>query len=138
MAAALFTKGKENILDGGVDLLTENLVCWLIDHGTDTPVPATDEFLSDLGASGAAAQATSANLSSKTVTGGVFDCADATFTGTSGNNCESFVLGQNSGVAGTSELILFDDVASGLPVTLGGDITIQFDSGANKVFNWSG
>lgn len=135
MAASLFVNGKENILDGTVDLLTENLAAYLVDHGVDTPVPATDDTLADITG---AFEETSPNLSSKTVTGGVFDCADAVFTGTTGNPCESFVIAQNSGVESTSELILFDDAASGLPVTLGGDITIQFDSGANKVFNWSG
>lgn len=134
--AQLFVNGKENILDGTVDLLTENLACILLDHTDDTPVPATDDTLTDILA--AAREETSPNLSGKTVAAGVFDATDVTFTATSGDACDSFILVQNSGVDSTSELILYDNTASGLPVTLGGDITIQWDSGANKIFNWSG
>ena len=42
---------------------------------------------------------------------------------------------QDSGVEATSRLIANIDAATGLPVTPNGtDITVQWDSGANRIF----
>lgn len=133
MADALFDKGREGFLDGSIDWDTDTIKAVLVDHGTDTPVPATDTFLSDITAG--ARIATSGALASKTVTAGVADAADITFTAVSGASVESIVLYKDTGVAGTSRLIAYIDSATGLPVTPnGGDITVQWDNGANKIF----
>ena len=136
MAATLYTNGKKNMLNGTVILTTDTIKVVLSDHTDDTPVPATDEFLSDISTAGAIEE-TSPALTSKDVTAGVFDAADVTFTATAGDACDSFTILEDTGSAATSALILFDDAASGLPVTLGGDVTITWDAGANKIFNWS-
>jgi hypothetical protein len=59
-----------------------------------------------------------------------------TFTAVTGDPCEAIVIWQDTGVESTSRLIAYIDTASsGLPVTPnGGDITIAWDSGANKIF----
>jgi hypothetical protein len=133
MADALFDKGREGFLDGSIDWDTDNIKAVLVDHGTDTPVPATDTFLSDITAG--ARIATSANLGSKTVTAGVADAADITFSAVSGASVESIVIYKDTGSAATSRLIAYIDSATGLPVTPnGGDITVQWDNGANKIF----
>lgn len=133
MADALFAKGREGFLDGSIDWDTDTIKAVLVDHGTDTPVPATDQFLSDISAG--ARIATSAALSSKTVTDGVADAADITFSAVSGASVESIVLYKDTGSAATSRLIAYIDSATGLPVTPnGGDITVQWDNGANKIF----
>lgn len=133
MANALFDKGREGFLDGSIDWDTDNIKVVLVDHGVDTPVPATDTFLSDITAG--ARIATSGNLASKTVTGGVADAADVTITAVSGATVESIVIYKDTGSAATSRLIAFIDTATGLPVTPnGGDITIAWDNGANKIF----
>jgi hypothetical protein len=142
MTNALFTSFKALLLNPGtlgttsgdaVDLIDDNLKCVLVDHGVDTPVPATDDFLDDIGAG--ARIATSGNLASKSVTAGVFDAADVTFTAVTGATVESVVIYKDTGTAGTSSLIAFYDTGTGLPVTPnGGDITVVWSSGASKIF----
>lgn len=64
---------------------------------------------------------------------GVLDASDVTFTGTSGDTCEGIMVFKDSGVTTTSPLLFWWEVASGLPVVLGGDVTIAWDSGSNKI-----
>lgn len=133
MANALFDKGREGFLDGSIDWDTNNIKLSCIDHADDTPAPATDTNWSDILA--AARVATSANLASKTVTAGVADAADVTLTAVTGDPFESIVFFADTGTESTSRLIAFVDTATGLPCTPnGGDITVQFDNGANKIF----
>lgn len=135
MANALYAKAKESFIsqNPSIDMDTDDIKVVGVDHGTDTPVPATDQFLSDIAAG--ARIFTSGNLASKTVTGGVFDAADITITAVSGNSVESVNLYKDTTVAGTSPLIAYIDTGTGLPFTPnGGDVTIQWDSGASKIF----
>lgn len=135
MANALFAKAKESFISANpvIDLDTDDIKVVGVDHGTDTPVPATDQFLADITAG--ARIFTSGNLASKTVAGGVFDAADITITAVSGASVEDVTIYKDSGVAATSPLIAFLDTGTGLPFTPnGGDVTIQWDSGASKIF----
>lgn len=133
MANALFTFAKQEFLDGNIDLAANDIKLVCVDHADDTPVPATDEDLADIAAG--ARVATSGNFASKTLTGGVFDAADVTLTAVTGDPFESIVIYKDSGVAATSTLIVFIDTATGLPLTPnGGDVVVQWDSGASKIF----
>jgi len=63
------------------------------------------------------------------------DAADVTYTAVTGDPSEAVVVYKDTGVEGTSQLIAYIDTATGLPVTPnGGDITIQWDNGINKIF----
>lgn len=64
---------------------------------------------------------------------GIVDASDVTFTGTAGDPCEGILVYQDEGSAAADRLLFWWDSASGLPVTLGGDVTIQWDNGANKI-----
>jgi hypothetical protein len=65
----------------------------------------------------------------------VADAADNTVSTVTGDPFESINLYKDSGVEGTSRLIAYIDTATGLPCTPnGGDITVQWDSGANRIF----
>jgi hypothetical protein len=134
VANALFDKGREAFLGGDLDWDANTIKVVLVDHAVDTPVPSSDQFLSDI-ASGARI-ATSAALSSKTKTSGVADAADVVLVAVPGpTTIESIVIYQDTGTAGTSRLIVFIDTANGLPVTSnGGDITITWDNTANRIF----
>lgn len=133
MANALFDKGREGFLDGDIDWAANTIKAVLVDHGVDTPAPATDQFLSDIAAG--ARVATSPAFAGKTSTSGVADANDVTFTAVTGASCESLVIYQDTGVETTSRLIAFIDTATGLPVTPnGGDIVVAWDNGANKIF----
>lgn len=133
MANALFDFGRESFLAGDLDWDGFNIKLVFVDHGVDTPVPATDQDLADIGAG--ARIATSGNFGTKTVTAGVADAADVTVSTVSGNEFESVVIYYDSTVEATSTLIAYIDTATGLPLTPnGGDITVQWDDGANKIF----
>ncbi len=94
-----------------------------------------DDNLDDIPA--AARVATSAALTSKTVTNGVLDAADSVFAAASGDPSEAMVLFKDTGTASTSRLFLFQGSASGLPITPNGqDINIVHDNGANKIIKF--
>lgn len=133
MANALYGKGREGFLGGDIDWDADTIKVALVDSVEYTLAITTDDFLADVTAGGIVA--TSSALASKTKTLGVADAADITLSSVSGSQFEYIVLYQDSGSASTSRLICCIDSATGLPCTPnGGDITIQFDSGANKIF----
>lgn len=133
MANALFNKGREGFLGGDIAWDTDTIKLVLVDHADDTPNVTTDQFLSHIAA--AARVATSAAFTSKTITDGVADAADVTLTAVTGDPAESIVIYQDTGTESTSRLIAYIDTATGLPVTPnGGDITVVWDNGANRIF----
>ncbi|ACI06237.1 gp23 [Mycobacterium phage Brujita] len=123
MANELYTKYKEKALDGDISWTGDNIRVYLVDANDYTVDLDADEFLDDI-PSGAIV-ATSGNLASKTVTGGVADAANVTFSAVSGDISEALVIAKYTGTASTSPLIAYIDDATGLAVTPnGGDITI--------------
>lgn len=133
MANALFAKGKKKILDGDIDLLADNIKIVFVDEDDDVPVPATDEFLSDIAAG--ARVATSGNLAGKSTTDGVFDADDVVVSSVTGDEFESVVIYKDTGDPATSPLIAYFDTMSGLPCTPdGSNITVTWDNGAEKIF----
>jgi hypothetical protein len=132
MANALYAKGRQGFLDGSIDWDTDNIKVVIVDTADYTVNLATDDNLDDIPV--AAREETSGNLTGKTVTDGVADADDVTFTGTAGDGCEAVVIYKDTGVASTSRLIAYIDTAAGLPVNLGGDVVVRWDNGANKIF----
>jgi len=132
MANALRDSGREGFLAGDIDWDANNIKVFLYDEGADA-FNAADDNLDDIVAG--ARIATSGNLASKTVTAGVADAADVTLTAVSGATVESIEGYKDTGTESTSRLIFNIDTATGLPVTPnGGDITIVWDAGANRIF----
>ena len=133
MANALYDKGREGFLDGSIDWDTNTIKVVLVDAADYTVNLATDDNLDDIPAG--ARVSTSPALTGKTVTAGVADADDVTFSSVSGDPSEALVIYKDTGVESTSRLIAYIDTATGLPVTPnGGNITVQWDSGANKIF----
>lgn len=133
MANALFDKGREAFLTGDIDWLNNDIRVTLVDLADYTVDLALHDFYDDIPV--AARVAESAPLSSKTATNGVADAADVTFPLVVGDQSEALVIWQDTGAEGSSRLIAFIDTATGLPVTPnGGDITVQWDNGANRIF----
>lgn len=133
MANALYDAGREGFLDGSVDWDTDDIRAILVDAGAYTVNLATDKFLSSI--AGGARIAVSSALASKTVTAGVADAADVTFTAVSGVSVEAIVIYKHTGSDATARLVAYIDSGTGLPVTPnGGDITVAWDNGANRIF----
>lgn len=133
MANALYDKGREGFLDGSIDWDTNDTRIILIDEADDTIDLSVDDNLDDRAA--LSRVATSGAMGTKTVTNGVADAADVTLSAVTGDPAESIDIYKHTGVEATSRLICNIDTATGLAVTPnGGDITVAWDSGANKIF----
>lgn len=140
MANALYDKGREGFLDGSIDWDTAVIKVVLVDTAGLTVDLTTNQFLSAIASGNRIA--TSGALTSKTVTAGVADAADVTFTAVTGASVEAIVIYQSSAVTGGADvadtaqrLIAYIDTGTGLPFTPnGGDITVQWDNGSNKIF----
>ena len=127
MANALYPKFKEALLTlaANNDLENGNVKVCLVDTGTYT-YNSAHEFHNDL----SGIVATSGNLASKTITNGVFDAADFSFTAVSGSSAEAMVIWIDTGTSSTSPLVAYIDTGqTGLPVTPnGGDINVTLNA----------
>jgi len=133
MANELYGKGRENILCGNIAWDTDDIKVVLVDSAEYTLNIDTHEYLSDIPAAGRIEA--SGNLASKTVALGVADAGDVTIETVTGDPFEYIVIYKDTESASTSPLIACIDSATGLPCTPnGGDIIVQWDSGANKIF----
>ena len=133
MANELYDKGREGFLDGSIDWDTDDIRCILVDTADYSVDLAAHDNLDDIPAG--ARVATSGALTGKTVVAGVADADDVTFSAVTGDPSEALVIYKHTGTESTSRLIAYIDSATGLPVTPnGGDITIQWDSAASKIF----
>ncbi len=133
MPTGLYDKGREGFLDGSINWASDTIKTVLIDSGTYTVNLATHNFLNEVAAGSRIG--TPQTLGSKTVTAGVADAADATFPTVTGATAEAILIYKDTGVETTSRIIAYIDTGTGLPVTPnGGDITVQWDNGANRIF----
>jgi hypothetical protein len=131
MADVLYDTGRNAFLTGDIDWVNDDIRAILVDTADYTVNAATDEFLDDVPAG---AREEISALTGKTAVDGVADADDVAFSATSGDDCEAIVLYKHTGSDATSQLIAYIDQAAGLPVTLGGDVTVRWDDGANKIF----
>ena len=128
MSNAIYPKYKETILGAATNtnLLTGTVKVALVDTGVYT-YSAAHQFLTSLSGVVGTAQTIGAT---KTVTNGVFDGADVTYTAVTGNSVEALVIYVDTGSAATSPLVAYIDTGvTGLPVTPnGGDITVTWNA----------
>lgn len=127
MANAIYPKYKEAILDSASnsDLNDGTVKVALVDTGT-YGYSSAHEFYSDL----SGVVGTDQTIGTTTVTDGLFDGDNVTFTAVTGATVEALVIYIDTGVAATSRLVAYIDTSvTGLPVTPnGGDITITWNA----------
>lgn len=133
MANALYALGKEKMLSGSINFAGDTIKVALVKN-TYPQNLTTDEFYTAISAY---VLDTPETLAGKSVALGVFDAGDATFTAVvAGDTSEGVVIYKDTGVPGTSPLLAYIDTITGFPLaTNGGDITIQWDNGAYKIFS---
>lgn len=134
MANAIYPKYKEAILQSSSNSnMSSGTVKVALVDTTDYTYSASHDMYDDVSA---AVVGTPVVIGSKTFTDGVFDGADVTLTSVSGDQSEALVIYIDTGTPSTSRLVAYIDTGvTGLPVTPnGGDITITWDNGANKIF----
>lgn len=128
MASAVYPKAKELFLSGSINLTSDTIKCILVDTADYTYSSAHD-YYDDITLAGRVG--TAQTLASKTVTGGVFDAADVTFTSVTGDATEAVVIFKDTGSESTSPVIAYIE---GSVTPNGGNIVVQWDNGSNKIF----
>jgi hypothetical protein len=132
MANAIYPLYKQALLagDANADLdnntPTDGVYVALIDTGVYT-YSAAHQFYSSL----SGIIGTPQRITSPTVTNGVFDGVDVTYTAVTGNSAEALVIyRQNSGANTTWRLVAYIDTGvTGLPVTPnGGNIDVTWNA----------
>lgn len=127
MANAIYPLYKQALLGGlsNIDLDGGTVKAALVDTGTYTYSSAHD-FLNDLSGVVGTAQ----TIANTTVTNGLFDGDNVTYTAVSGATAEAIVIYIDTGSSTTSRLVAYIDTGvTGLPVTPnGGDIVISWNA----------
>ena len=134
MATAMFPKAKEAFLSGSIDLTTATIKVALVNITSDYTYSSATQYLSGVttysGTSGV-------TLTSPSVTSGVFNASSpVTFTSVAISNSKTvgaLVIYKDTGSAATSPVILYIDGFTAITPN-GGNITITWDTGANKIF----
>ena len=146
MANALFDKGREKFLRGEISWNNDKIGVILVATGTGSDQYevnlAVHEYLEDIPVAARVAllEANTVDpkeLTGKTTTAGVADANDIKFEEVTGNEVGALVLyvHEDTDTETTSRLIAYIDTAIGIPVIPnGGDIHVEWDDGANKIF----
>ena len=125
MANAIYPKYKEAILaaSANVSLTTGTVKVAL----STAAYNSAHDFYDDVSANSIGTPQT---IASTTVTNGLFDGDDVTFTSVSGSQVTSLIIYIDTGSAATSRLVSFLDTnVTGLPVTPnGGNISITWNA----------
>lgn len=135
MANAVYKLGVTKIMSGAIDLTSNTIKAALVKN-TYAQNLTTDEFYSDISAY---VLGTPQTLSSKTVTLGVFDAADISYSAvTAGDTSEAVVIYKDTGSSATSPLLFYIDTITGFPVaTTGADIDVRWDNGTYKIISFA-
>ena len=145
MSNALYPLFKQAALSPGatggttqaanINLTTDTIKVALVKTSSGYTYSASHQYYSDL-TPGSYVVGTPVAVTGQTVTNGVFNASSpVTFSSVTGPAVGALVIYKDTGTAGTSPLIAYFDTATGIPVTPnGGNITITWDSGANKIF----
>lgn len=138
MSNGYFTPAAEGFIDGSIDLDTAVIKAAYVRGYTFS---ASHKFVSDVTGAGGTLNGTSAALTTKTVTGGVFDADDTTVSTTASAVNHGILLFQSSAVGGGADVaasaqrvIAWFDTGTGLPIQPGtGATPITWDNGTNKI-----
>lgn len=141
MTSAVYPKALEGLISGTIDLDTAVIKVALVRGYTYS---SSHQFMSDITGAGGTVNASSAALSSVTVTNGVFDAADTTITCTANATNHVPIIYQASAVTGGADVaassqrvIAYVDTGTGIPIQPGtGDVSVTFDNGTNKIIKF--
>lgn len=132
MANALYDTGRNAFATGDIDWVNDIVRVYLIDANDYTVDLVNHQYLTSVAG---AARVAFVALAGKTASAGVCDATDAVLSSVTGDISEALLLVKWAGADATSQLIAYMDTGTGLPVTPnGGDITITWDNGSNKIF----
>lgn len=142
MTNAVFTPFLEGLEDDTISLSVGVVKASFVRGYTFS---AAHKFVSDAVTAGGTINGTSAALTTKTFSGGVFDADDTTVSTTANATNHGILLYQASAVTGGADvatsaqrLIAYYDTGTGLPIQPGtGSTPITWDNGTNKILKIS-
>ena len=147
MANVLYDKGRNAYLQASINWLVDPIRLGLVSIVNQPTAYVFNASLDDFYASvptGARIGMSIASIGNvgggaggKTATSGIADAQDTLFTAASGPTIGALVICRSTATANASDwpLIAYIDTATGMPVgPNGGDITVQWDNGTNKIF----
>lgn len=135
MASALYPKAKESFLsqNPSIDLDTDTIKVAVVDLTSDYTYSSAHQFKSSVTSYSGTTDQT---LTSVSITNGVFDAADITFTAVSqsaSKTAGALVIYKDTGTASTSPLIAYIDGFTAITPN-GGDISFTWSNGSSKIF----
>jgi hypothetical protein len=140
MANVLYDTGRDSFLRGSYSWLTSPMRVQLISISNQPTAYVFNASLDTVFASvptGSRVGFSMASVGSKTATAGIADGADTVFSAVSGPTVGAIIITASTATANASDwqLVAYIDTATGMPVgPNGGDITVQWDNAANKIF----
>lgn len=140
MANGLFDNGRNYYLQGSINWVADPVRAALVSISNQPTAYVVDIANNTVYASvptGARVGMSIASLGGKSAAAGIADANDVVFSAVSGPTVGAVLLLRSTATANASDwpLIAYIDTATGLPVgPNGGDLTVQWDNGANKVF----
>lgn len=139
--SALYDKARQAFLGGTLHWLTDTIKVSLIDTGNYIVDLSMDQYMNTNTIPLNARVGSGMALTGLTSYSGIADASDVTFASVSGVSTEAVVIWKDGGGGGVSvsslldPLIAYINSGTGLPFTpTGGDIQVQWDNGANKIF----
>ena len=135
MASAIYPKAKQSFLSQSpsIDMDTDTIKVALINVATDYTYSSSHQYMSSVTTYSGTTDQT---LGSVSVTSGVFDAADATFTSVAisgSKTVAALVIYKDTGSAATSPVIAYIDGFTAVTPN-GGNITVTWDNGSAKIF----
>ena len=136
MANYIYPSAKQSFLSQSpsIDLDTDTIKVALVSaaYGQST----SHQYYSSVSGVSGAVVGNPATLINKSITNGVFDADDVTFSSVTGSAVSQIVIYKDTGTASNSPLIAyFDSPTSGLPISPnGGNITIAWSNDSSKIF----
>lgn len=129
MANAVYPKYKEALLGGDSNIALDSgtVKAALVDTDGYT-YSAAHDFYDDVSAN---VVGTPVEITSKTITNGLFDGANVEFNNVTGTSVEGLIIYIDTGTPGTSRLVAYIDTGiTGLPVTpADDDVLIEWNAG---------
>lgn len=134
MSNILYDHGRDAFLNGSINYTSDTIKMVLVTSLYVVDL-ANHQFFTDLGAN---TIGTPQALASKSSSAGIANCAAVVFTAvTTGSTVIAFVLYKDTNTGSTSPLIAYIDTLANGSVSIptnGSNITVNIDTGANKLF----